>query len=239
MNYSFSIHNLLILLITAGLFLFVAFVLRHASQAPGGNKGQGALRFSFVYLGVTALLSVAALVGFFDEFNSMPPRPMVIMLTIVATSIFLVTRKLDGALSFLKTVPLHWLLYIQGFRIVVEFVLLGLHYEGIVPSHLTFEGQNFDIVIGALALVVGYLAQKKPGNWKTAGIVFNILGLVSLVNIAIIAVLSMPTSFRVFDMVFLPLYFPGILVPVLFVGFAVYTHILSLKQFLALNKKDS
>jgi hypothetical protein len=111
-----------------------------------------------------------------------------------------------------------------------------LYKEHLVPRELTFEGRNFDILIGITALVVGYLMLKKPEVTRTTAIIWNVVGIISLVNIGFIAVFSVPSPFRVFATNYLPTYFPGILIPTVFVPFALCFHILSLKQLLHMGK---
>jgi hypothetical protein len=97
----------------------------------------------------------------------------------------------------LQVVPPHWLVLLQSFRIAVELLLLGAFINEKLPVQMTFEGRNFDVVTGLLALPVGYLMAKGRISRKFA-IVFNIIGLVLLLNILVIAVLSMPTPIRYF-----------------------------------------
>jgi hypothetical protein len=96
---------------------------------------------------------------------------------------------------------------------------------------LSLHGRNYDLWIGVLALPAGYLFLRKHSVARKTGIAFNIIGLLSLVNIFSIAVPSMPSSFRVYDMLYLPTYFPGILI-VFLASAAIFVHILSLRQLL-------
>lgn len=98
---------------------------------------------------------------------------------------------------------------------------------------MTYEGRNFDIMTGVLAIPVGYLlAHKQPYSAKLA-VAFNIAGIILLLNILVIAVLSMPTSIRHFmnepanTMV---AQFPFILLPGILVPLAYALHIFSLRQ---------
>ena len=103
--------------------------------------------------------------------------------------------------------------------------------EGIIPVELSLQGRNFDLWIGVLAVPTGYLFLIKHKLANKAAVVFNWLGLLSLANIFSIVVPSMPSPFRVYNMLYLPTYFPGILI-VFLASAAIYLHILSLKQLL-------
>jgi uncharacterized membrane protein len=106
---------------------------------------------------------------------------------------------------------------------------------------MTFEGRNFDIVTGLLALPVGYLLAKGRISGKFA-IAFNIIGLVLLLNILVVAVLSMPTPIRYFmnePANTLVGEFPFILLPGVLVPIAYGLHIFSLSQLLKQGAADT
>jgi len=135
--------------------------------------------------------------------------------------------------QFLRSVPPQWLVIMQSFRIIVELLLLFAFIAGKLPVQMTFEGRNFDVITGILALPAGYfLARKKPYASKLA-IAFNVIGITLLLNILVIAVLSMPTSIRYFinePANTLVAEFPFILLPGVLVPLAYTLHIFSLRQ---------
>lgn len=181
----------------------------------------------------TILLLILSNNGFFADFTHLPPRPGVTLL-IPLPFVLLFAFSKKGTL-LLQSIPSHWLIYMQSFRIAVELLLLLAFIGGRLPVQMTFEGRNFDIVTGLLALPVGYWVATRRTYGKKLAIVFNVIGMLLLLNILVIAVLSMPTPIRYFmnepantlvaDFPFILL--PGVLVPV-----AYGLHILSLRQLL-------
>jgi hypothetical protein len=135
------------------------------------------------------------------------------------------------ALRFLTFLPPFLLVTVQVYRLFIELIFIQFAQEKIIPVELSIHGRNFDLWIGVLALPAGWLLYRKHSLAKKSAILFNLLGLLSLVNIFTIAVPSMPSPFRVYDMLYLPVYFPGILIMFL-VSSAIYLHILSLRQLL-------
>lgn len=136
----------------------------------------------------------------------------------------------------MQDLPSHWLVLMQSFRIIVELLLLFAFIAGKLPVQMTFEGRNFDVVTGLLALPVGYLLLRKKSNAKKLAIAFNIIGLLLLLNVLAIAILSMPTSLRYFmnePANTLVAQFPFILLPGVLVPVAYGLHIFSLRQLLA------
>ena len=185
---------------------------------------------AFSILLLMFIVSVVASTGFFMNFE-IPPRLMlvfVVMLTLSLTLTF--SKKLT---TFLRIVPPSWLIYIQAFRVPVELMLWQLYLEGIAPIQMTFEGRNWDILVGITALIFGYFCFKQNGWGRKVAIIWNIAGLGLLLNIVVVAILSFPTPFRVFmnepanTMV---AKFPLVLLPAVLVTVAYTMHFFSLRQ---------
>ena len=193
---------------------------------------------TFILVIWIGLLTILSYKGFFTDFNELPPRPALVML-IPLPIIFLIAFSNTGT-QLLQTVPSHWLVFMQSFRIIVELLLLFAFMAGKLPVQMTFEGRNFDVLTGVLALPVGYLLAKKKTYAPKLAIAFNIIGILLLLNILVIAVLSMPTSIRYFmnePSNTLVGQFPFILLPGVLVPIAYTMHIFSLRQMLAKQKK--
>jgi hypothetical protein len=104
---------------------------------------------------------------------------------------------------------------------------------------MTFEGYNYDILSGIFAIPAGWMMNRNKTSVSVIGICYNLLGIVLLLNILIIAVLSMPTSIRYFmnePSNLIVGEFPFIYIPGVFVVLAIFMHIFSLRQ-LSLQKR--
>ena len=85
----------------------------------------------------------------------------------------------------------------QFFRVPVAMFLRGMYQAGQVPMQMTYEGLNFDIFVGLTAPAMAWLVWRgKVGSYAIW--TWNAFGLVLLAEAIVIAVLSMPTEFRVF-----------------------------------------
>ncbi len=80
--------------------------------------------------------------------------------------------------AFIAATPASWLVYAQSFRVVVELLLWRSAVEGLLPVRATFEGYNYEIVIGGTALLAGYLGYTRRvlpvfilRLWNYAGLV--------------------------------------------------------------------
>jgi len=182
----------------------------------------------------TALILLLSYKGFFSDFRKMPPRPALVILLPLPIIMSIAFSK--AGTQLLRSVPTHWLIWMQSFRIIVELLLLLAFVSGKIPIQMTFEGRNFDILTGILALPAGYLLVRKKNFAVKFAIVFNITGILLLLNILVIAVLSMPTPIRYFmnePSNALVAQFPFILLPGVLVPIAYTMHIFSLRQLLS------
>jgi len=178
------------------------------------------------------LLGILSIRGFFTDFSRLPPRLIFALLPPLFLVLFFIRSK--AGKQFLQHIQPQWLIYLQSFRILVEIALWLLVRKGVLPVQLSFEGRNFDILTGLLAIPVGYYCFVKKTWPPVIALLYNIAGLVLLVNVVTISTLSMPTPLRVFHnqpdssllTTFPFIYLPGLLVPL-----AYTLHILSLQQW--------
>lgn len=162
----------------------------------------------------------------------LPPRvPLLVVLPAVAISLF--ANAQTGFRKAQSHLPLWLPIMMQGFRVGVEFLIYGGYKEGVFPRLSTFEGLNFDIVAGASALIVGFLAMRgligRRGLliWNFAALAVLILTVFSFMYAYYLA--DIP-YFQISDgFTRLPfLLLPGVLLPV-----AIFLHIFSIRQLIA------
>ncbi len=241
MKNNFSTPGFLWPLLTLICLVFILTGLRAVLKKTNWEKSmQNKIFFgtTFILLTWIVLLTILSYKGFFTDFSKLPPRPALAMF-IPLPIIFLIAFSKRGT-QLLQTVPSHWLVFMQSFRVIVELLLLFAFIAGKLPVQMTFEGRNFDVITGVLALPVAYLLARRKSYASKLAIAFNIIGILLLLNILVIAVLSMPTSIRYFmnePSNTLVAQFPFILLPGVLVPIAYTMHIFSLRQLLAKQKK--
>jgi hypothetical protein len=119
----------------------------------------------------------------------------------------------------------------QYFRIGVELFLHQLWLDGLVPKMLTFEGANVDIYVGVSALLIAWLSTRGRAGVRF-GLAWNALGLLSLANVVIRAVLTAPGPF---DLIRAEVpnrmigTFPFLFIPGFFVPLAVVLHLVAIR----------
>jgi hypothetical protein len=177
----------------------------------------------FAWLAITGVLGYTAKL---HDFSQRPPRIMaLIAVSFVAVyfgSYFFAARKL------IENPGLAWLIGLQVFRVAVEIFLYLGYRAGFVPVQMTLEGRNWDVLTGLTALPMAWLvAKQKAPRWLIYA--WNVMGLALLLNVMVIAALSMPTALRHFQNepanTFVT-YFPYVWLPTYLVQVAWMSHLL-------------
>jgi len=179
-----------------------------------------------------ALLTVLSLSGYFADFSALPPRIGLAVLVPLPIVLFVAFSRTGT--EWLRRVAPQRLVFWQSFRILVEIGLWINFMRGLIPVQMSFEGRNFDVLSGLLAIPVAYYCFVRKSWPRWIVVVYNIVGLALLLNIIIISMLSMPTPLRYFHNEpanTLLGHFPYIFLPGLLVPLAYSLHILSLKQY--------
>jgi hypothetical protein len=181
-----------------------------------------------IWLGVLAVLAGQ---GYFLDFDSMPPRLALAGLLPLAAGLLMLPT--HGTRHFLAVTPPERLVYLQSFRILMEIILWALSVQGRAPKLMTFEGRNFDILIGLTAIPIGWMVVERRAWPAWVGSAWNVAGIIVLANVVIHAQLALPTPFRAFvtepTTAFLAT-FPYIWLPGFLVPFAFWLHAGSLVQ---------
>lgn len=94
----------------------------------------------------------------------------------------------DG-LSFSSLVGFHF------FRLPLELLLHRWALDGIIPTTMTWTGQNFDVLTGLLSLLMLVLMRNRPAHVRRYSVIFNTIGLLLLLNVGRVAMLSSPLPF--------------------------------------------
>lgn len=225
------------------LFLVLPLVLvdivLHGLRLVLGRSGWEPAGASRVWWG-TALalfgwlggLAAVAQSGFLLQFERRPPHLLVVLLPPLLTLLLL--SRSARVRHLLRLTPSAWLVGLQSFRVVVEVGLWWLLRAGAAPVQMTFEGRNFDILVGLTAPLVLLLGRHRRSRWALA--LWNVAGLALLANIVVVALLSVPGPLRVFlnePANTIVARFPFVWLPGLLVPLAYWLHVFSLRQLVA------
>ncbi len=227
--------------VTVAAYGWTLYTFNQGMSAAGfsAERKQRTLLGPLLLLPAWALfISVVSRRGFFSDFSMFPPRMVVVFLVpLVAVLLLTFSKTLNGILTH---IPAQNIIRLQVFRVLVEILLWMLVLQKLLPVQMSFEGRNFDVLIGLTAPLVAWLMART--KWSPAfALAWNVAGLLLLFNIVVIAILSMPTPLRYFMTepantivtTFPYIWLPGLLVPL-----AYALHFFSIRQILTRKKNE-
>jgi len=200
------------------------------SEADAGAVVRRAIVFFVAWLGTTAVVAAS---GALREFDARPPR--LIIVVVGSFALLTITTRTAAFEKLLAATPPSWPVALMTMRIPIEIGLWGLFVSGQLPVHLTFEGRNFDVLVGASAPFVAWaLARGKLG--RLGLVAWNVASLGLLANIVGMAVTTIPGPLHlnwpgVSNTVVAD--FPWVWLPTFLVPVALFGHVASLRQVLA------
>lgn len=174
------------------IVLSLAFIasIHFAWKRSGSLNARGATTLAFIgtafWLGVTWQVAES---GALRRWDATPPPFALLVLTIVLLALRLAFGPVGRRIA--QTIPLWVLIGIQGFRLPLEIAMHGLYERGIMPLQMTYTGRNYDIITGATAIVVAAALYAGKGGVRLARL-WNIIGLLLLLNVVVIAILATP-----------------------------------------------
>jgi hypothetical protein len=191
------------------------------------------------WLVLTGLLAVS---GILARLDLRPPPVAPFMASVIALSFAWALSPFGARLA--RGLPVWVMIAAQSFRLPLELVMHQAAREEVMPMQLSFSlsgtGYNFDIVVGMLALPVGWLvAVRQAPLWLPR--VWNLLGFGTLGMIAFIAIATSPmvhafgTAPNVLNT--WVMHFPFVWLPAGPVVFALGSHIV-IARALKLAKRD-
>lgn len=160
---------------------------------------------------------------------------LALLTVVVALGAVVVIQRSAPLRRLLADTPRHWPVAMQTFRIGVELAFWGLFAAGGAPSQVTFEGRNFDVLVGLSAPLVAWAIDRLNLSPRIV-IGWNVLGLAILSNTIFTTLTSLPgpahldwqgAPFTAFG------YWPFVWIPAFLAPLAIFLHIFSIRQNLA------
>jgi hypothetical protein len=220
--------------IALGLLALLTLGTFHAERRLGSLPEVARRRAFVAFLGMgawMALLGGVASTGVLARFDLRPPPMAGAFAGTVVVSLAFALSPWGKRLAL--GLPLGALVGFQAFRLPLELVMHQAATEGVMPSVMSFNGYNFDIVTGVAATLVGvwFLVGRPP---RLVVVAFNALGSTLLLVVSAVAMAALPL-FAAFGPDQLNVWvtrFPYIWMAVM-VGSALVGHVLLARRLLA------
>ncbi|NQV53871.1 MAG: hypothetical protein HQ500_11850 [Flavobacteriales bacterium] len=222
------------LTLTWAMILLLVFIGNKAINASYADKAIAARKRTLLIAGLvlwqayTFLITISGVLNNFD----FPPRFFLLLILplFVFTGIFAYQHR-NGV--WLSSIPLHWLVFFQSFRILVESIFVASVAQGILNPEVTIEGYNFDMIFAFTAPIIGFLTYRKWISRKLV-LLWNYLGLAVIASIIFLFLSSLfnPQLFGS-EVALLPaeaVAYPYVLVAGFLMPVAVFVHVLSIVQ---------
>ena len=184
-------------IMAVALILIVRFGIRRAALTCGDGP-EAARRLTRQFDAWAAVWFAAVIIvaasGALRRWDWRPPLFPILAAVMLALGVAFARSTLGDRLA--RGLPLAWLVAFQGFRLPLELLMHRAYTEGVMPVQMSYSGRNFDIVTGITALLLGAAMSiwRVP---KTLVWIWNVMGLILLINIVSVAVASLPL-FRAF-----------------------------------------
>lgn len=231
MNLKIAYIGLTLLIIIVLLIIGFKIINNNFTDKTSSNNKKRGLVLGLLLW--QSYIFVMAYMGMLDGFD-FPPRFVIFTIfpLFAFTAIFIYRNRNN---KWISTIPEHWLIFYQSFRIFIESLFVASVAQGILNSEVTIEGYNFDMIFAITAPIVGYLSYKKLLNTK-ALIIWNFLGLMVIASIIFLFISSIinPQLFGA-ESIILPaasVKYPYVLVAGFLMPSAVFIHVLSIVQLL-------
>lgn len=215
--------------LTLGIFYWV---LRSSEDITIRNQSTKILIGLIVWLGIQAIISLNHIYS--NDYESIPPRIFLLGVLPNILVIFWIFMSRSGR-RFIDSLDIKKLTYLHVVRIPVELVLYWLFLCKLIPEILTFEGWNFDIIIGVTAPLIIYFGFTRGTLTTSILFLWNVIGIMLLFFVFISALLSAPSPLQqlAFDQPNIGLlYFPFSWLPTFIVPLVVFGHLISIRQLM-------
>ncbi len=221
--------------LTLLMLLLIVLGYSKAMEKAGFSKAERSREFRVFFVAFLILLVYGISLSMTKALYSLSlPRRILymILLPFIIGLVIYYQRNKDN--KALQAMPKTWPVYYQTFRIAVELLLLYTFYAGIIPETATFEGLNFDILMGISAPFVGYFLFRGEVKNRTLAMAWNILGIGMILFVVFIIATSiyLPQIWGsdvslVTEDFFL---FPYLTIPLFLAPSGIFMHMVSLMQ---------
>lgn len=188
-----------------------------------------------ILVGWAILTAALAHYGILADFTS--GRPWLPGLLLLELAFVVWLAFFSQSSLYLAQIPQSYLIGLQCFRIPVELLMAELAARKLLAVEMTYYGRNFDILIGATAvLLAAWVANREESAWRNVIIGWNMMGLGLVSSVLVHGMLSVPYPFQILHLsvpTFIVASFPVVWLLTLLVPIAYLLHFVSLRRTMA------
>src|SRR5690606_34355026 len=163
--------SLVFVLTTLATLLLFIWSIKNAKTIKMQKKASVILFGLIVWLILQAILSIKNVYN--TETRLFPPKILLLgVIPAFLTILFLFVSKKGR--QFIDSLPLKHLTWLNVVRIPVELVLYWLFLNKAIPELMTFEGRNYDIIVGITAPFIAYFGFTKIKIKRSVILVWNL-----------------------------------------------------------------
>jgi hypothetical protein len=213
------------------LLTYVLFIVAN-SVSPDKVLRRRSNMIALVLLMWLMFQSTLSLNKWYMDRNSMPPNmafPLITSIVIISCLFLLRPGK-----RWIENTSIHMLTWIHIVRIPVELCLFWLAGSKQLPWSMTFHGMNYDIIFGITAPIMALLYFRYHKISAKGMIIWNILGLISVLLVVIRGIGAVPSPIQAWDFEqpnYAVLHFPFIWLPSFIVPIVVLAHLVAIRRF--------
>lgn len=190
------------------------------------------LLFGFTYLLVVSIISFTD----FFKVNTLPPRILVTSTLPLLLFYMLFISQTSTYKTIIKTISLQSLVRLNVFRLIGVFFLIT-HYYGALPKYFAITGGLGDMFAAVTAIFVAYALDKKKAYALKLTFVWNIIGLLDIINVAISAIIATRLSLTTGSQSVVEIAsFPFVWIPALAPATIIFIHISIFRKLMQKNK---
>ncbi len=181
-----------------------------------------------LWLAAQAIISIQGV--YFSHLEVIPPY--LILLGVIPNALLILALfVIPSTRRWIEKLNMESLTMIHTIRMPVEIILLLLSLCHVVPTSMTFEGVNYDILAGMSAPLVANWQRREKKHMKKLLVAWNVICLILLINVIRMGILSSPTPLQTmnFDHPNIALlYFPYSWLPTFIVPLVLFSHFAAL-----------
>lgn len=218
--------------LTVITIFFLIFIGIKAINSTSNNLKKDKITLVFSLLLWQVFIFCVSLTEWIKSYE-FPPRFAIafIVPSFIFTGVFLYQNRNK---KWINSIPEHWIIYFQSFRILVEILFVFTVAKGILNYHVSIEGYNYDMIFAFTAPIIAFLVYNLKLLTRKVILIWNYVGILVLASVIFVftTCIYKPQIYGS-EIPLLPIQaftYPYVLIAGFLMPTAVFLHVLSIFQ---------